>query len=482
VLREAALTRLGQAAPGEAVGLAARLVALDPFDERHQELLIRAYALAGDTEGARRQLTACEQLFRDELGIKPAPSVYGAVGARWPGPLNPPLSRPEIEALIERGHALIVAGGTVDDAHALLTRAVHAAEALGERDLQADALLELGTTLVGVAQGRSEEGAVALHQAITVAEQIGDATVATAAHRSLAVVDLFRGAYGRAEAQLDLATALAGDDPVERTRLRTLQATCLLDQGHHEASRVIFERAIALAESDGDRQYLPLLLAHAGRGYLLREEFDRAREILERSLAVTRERAWSGIAAAPEALLGHVELHTGKVGDAQARLEHAYALACAVHDPCWEGWSAHGLGLVAAARGDETRAVEWLEEACTRSARVPDAHLWGHAWALDGLSMVLVQVASPAAASSVRQLQTLAERTGMREFVARAHLYRHAMGQSDALDAAHSAALAVDNPALRRRFDDPMTAVLNLASTSKRRVKQHNGSSSATEG
>jgi hypothetical protein len=94
------------------------------------------------------------------------------------------------------------------------------------------------------------------------------------------------------------------------------------------------------------------------------------------------------------------------------------------------------------------------------------------------MSMVLVHVASPAAASAVKQLQMLAERTGMREFVARAHLYRHALGQSDALDAAHSAALAVDNPALRRRLDDPLTAVLNPDASAKRRVKQYNGSRS----
>jgi DNA-binding SARP family transcriptional activator len=63
-LREAARAKLAAGDAGRAVDLASRLVAANSLDEDAQELLIRAYAAAGDRPAAERQRDSCLALFR----------------------------------------------------------------------------------------------------------------------------------------------------------------------------------------------------------------------------------------------------------------------------------------------------------------------------------------------------------------------------------------------------------------------------------
>src|SRR5919106_3143722 len=86
-LHEASLDRLAAGEPAAAVGLAARLVELNPYDENFQELLIRSYAEAGDREAANRQVSACVELFRAEYGRDPGAAVFRAAEARPPAPV-----------------------------------------------------------------------------------------------------------------------------------------------------------------------------------------------------------------------------------------------------------------------------------------------------------------------------------------------------------------------------------------------------------
>ena len=81
ILREAALARLAAGQGDAAIDLAARLVASNPFEENFQELLIRAHAASGDRAAAARQLSACIELFRHELGIEPGRAVFDAAEA-----------------------------------------------------------------------------------------------------------------------------------------------------------------------------------------------------------------------------------------------------------------------------------------------------------------------------------------------------------------------------------------------------------------
>jgi DNA-binding SARP family transcriptional activator len=58
---------------------AGQAIAIDPFRESAHRLLIRAHLAAGDHGNALRAYLACRQLFRDELGILPAPETVALV-------------------------------------------------------------------------------------------------------------------------------------------------------------------------------------------------------------------------------------------------------------------------------------------------------------------------------------------------------------------------------------------------------------------
>ncbi len=138
----------------------------------------------------------------------------------------------------------------------------------------------------------------------------------------------------------------------------------------------------------------------------------------------------------PDALQGspvRVELPPGafvdvralKPGAAVERLEHAFALGCQLRDCCWEGPGAAGLGLVEEAHGNVPGALHRLEGAARRSVREPDASLFGHAFVLHLLCDFAVRHQVGRAAQWVGDLERLAARTTMREFLVRAYLYRH---------------------------------------------------------
>jgi hypothetical protein len=150
----------------------------------------------------------------------------------------------------------------------------------------------------------------------------------------------------------------------------------------------------------------------------------------------------------PESFRGEVDLVTGDLASAEARFEHAYALGCRVGDPCWEGISMRGLGLVAAARGDLPHAVELLVEAPRLCRRLPDTYLWIEVYALDALCSVGVTHGVESAARWIDQLEATAARRGIRELVLRAAVYRARIGEPGAAAVARSLAAEIDSPAL----------------------------------
>ena len=160
----------------------------------------------------------------------------------------------------------------------------------------------------------------------------------------------------------------------------------------------------------------------------------------------------------PEALRADVDLATGDTDSAVERYEHAFALACQLGDPCWEGIAARGIGRAAAARDEIDKALEWLVEARTRCVRLPDAWLWVEAYTLDALCRLAVEHQLPAAPTWIEALATLAGRTGMRQFAATANLCRGRLGDDAALMAGRLLATEIDDPAVPAILDEPVAA------------------------
>lgn len=189
----------------------------------------------------------------------------------------------------------------------------------------------------------------------------------------------------------------------------------------------------------------------------MRGEVEDAVHLLDEALAA---RGMTAFVPWPESFRGELDLILGDVGSAEARFEHAFALACQVGDPCWESIALRGLGLTAAARGEFPSALELLVEAPKLCRRLPDTYLWIEAYALDALCAFAVEHRAGAAGRWIDELEAIAARRGIRELLLRATLYRTRLGEAGALDVARSLASQIDNPALDKLFESAEHGVI----------------------
>lgn len=446
VLREAVLATLGRGDTPVATVHASRLVGLNPYDENHHVLLVRCLATGGDHEAANRQVEFCADLFRRELGVEPSPALRAAAAA-------PPAEqirgdrKATVLARLEAGEAA-VAAGALEAGLTTLRQAVSAARRMDDRHLLARSLVALGSTLVHAARGTDEEGAAALYEAGSLAEEAGDDALAATARRELAWVEFLRARYGGARGWLAEAARLASEDDDELAWVELISGGCHTDTGDYPAALRALRSSVERAERAGTPRPGAVARALLGRLHLLRGELDEARRELERSLDLARGDGWTAFLPWPESLLAETDLRAGDLDGAGATFEHAFALGCELGDPCWESIAARGLGLVATARGNVSAALEWLEDAPRRCRRLPDSWLWVEAYALEALCDVAVRSGAPGALQWIEDLEAIAARAGMRELLVRATLHRARMGEAGALDVARTLAAGIDNPAL----------------------------------
>lgn len=451
VLREAALARLGAGDAAAAVELAGRLVGINPFDENFQTLLVRALAASGNGVEAARQVARCRDLFRRELGIDPSPALTAASEALGTSASGSVSGRAAAGAQLEAGEAAIAAGA-LDAGLQCLRRAIDDARNATAAELQARALLALGSALVHAARGRDEEAAGALHEALDVATRTGRLALAAAASRELGYVEFLRGRYERAEEWLDQARELARGEPRESGHIGSVLGSVLSDVAHYDRALKELRAAIVLSRAAGDDRRVAYSLAMVGRVYLLRGDLVPAARMLDEALGVTRAENWTTFTPWPLALRGDVALLEGGVDAASECYEHAFALGCQLGDPCWEGIAARGIGMVAAARGEADQALDWLGDARRRCARLPDAYLWVEAYTLDALCAFGIDNGLKAAGEWVDELALLSGRSGMRDLAVRACVHRSRLGDASALTAGRMLAAGIESPALDALF------------------------------
>jgi DNA-binding SARP family transcriptional activator len=448
MLHAAAHSRLAVGDTDSAVQLAGRLVACDPLDEYAHELLVRTLVAAGDPAAAAERVRQCEELFRRELGSAPSAALRDALSPRRP--VAVPRGRSARLAAIEVGVAAAQAG-VYDRALAVLRGAL-AADGDGDDEVSARAQAALGTALVHGVRGSDEEAITLLHRAFTTAVECGAREVAAQAAHELGVVETFRGHYGRMESWFAEAATLADGDPRRLAWVNLYAGFGRTDQADYARALATLELARGQARSAED----PRALAYAGTGmgrlHLLRGELPNARAALEPALALTRELAWTSFIAFPESQLAEVDVREGLLDSAEERLEHSYAMACHVGDPCWESYALRGRGLLAEARGDDGTALKLLANAPRSARRVRDTHAWVEGHCLEALCDFAVRRSMPEASGWVEELEEFAGRRGMRELAARAALHRMSLGEPGADEVAALRLAGIDNPALARRL------------------------------
>jgi len=451
VLHQAALARLGRGEVDVATRHAAELVRLNPFDENAHVLLVRCLNAAGDLTGAARRVQTCTELFRRELGVDPSSALRAAAKAPAPRDDARVSGGASVQAQVEAGEAALTAGA-VEAGVQRMRSAVAAARRLGAREPLSAALVSLGGALVHSARGTDEEGAAALHEATTLAEELGRDDIAATAWREIGWVQFLRGQYERADESLTRTAQLAGGRDEELAWVDVTRGASRHDTGDHAAAGELLHAGVERARQLSSGQPLAMALTMLGRYHLLRGEVEEAQQHLDQALYEVKTRGMTAFVSWPEAFRGELDLILGNVDAAEARFEHAFALGCEVGDACWESIGLRGLGLVAAERGNIPRALELLADAPRRCRRLPDTYLWIEAHGLDALCAVAVEHRAEGALRWIDELDAVTAQRGIRELLVHATLYRARIGEPGALAAARALAAQIDNPVLEDLF------------------------------
>jgi tetratricopeptide (TPR) repeat protein len=341
--------------------------------------------------------------------------------------------------------------GAYERAIDLLRAAVDGARALGDDARLAVALGALGRVLVHGVRGSDEEAVAVLHEALVAARRCGAADVAARAALELGHVETLRGRYPRAGMWFGRAREVGGGDARLRAWVGVFDGIGRCDQADYPGAAAVLDAAAEDARSAGDLRAEAYALTALGRLRVLRDEPGPALAVLDRACAVAQDLGWTSFLPFPRSQRAEVLLRAGDLAGAEAGFERAYALACQVGDPCWEGYALRGRGLLAAARGDDAGALDLLTAAPGACRRQRDAHDWVEAHCLDALCGFAVPRGVPGAPAWVDELEAFAARRGMRELVARAGQHRAALGQPGAAEHAAALAAAIDNPALVAR-------------------------------
>jgi DNA-binding SARP family transcriptional activator len=412
VLHEACLAYLGRGQPANAIPIAITLVGLDPYVESHQALLIRAYALSGDTVAAEQQLQACTDLYAKELAVSPGPAVRIAATARPQQSLED-ADVSAIRAVIEAGNAAVAAGAP-EAGVVSLRSGVALADSIQDPELGAQSRLNLAEALVHSVRGDDEEGAELLHGAIKIAEVSRIADIEAMARAELGYIDMLAGRYDRAERWLD-PSSLTTSDPSTLVKVHTYLGVVNSDRAHYTRAERLFKDALELAQKSGQRHREAYVMSMLGRSALLLGDLERASDLLNQTIAIAEADSWLAFLPWPQAFLGEVMVERGDLDGARQMLEQAFARACQIGDPCWEGVTGRGLALLAEADGEPDEAIRVLQDALKRCRRLPDTYKWAEVYILEAQCRLGVAHGHESAEEWIAELIEISSRTGMRE-------------------------------------------------------------------
>ena len=453
-LRRAALRLLTAGDAEAAAGLAGRAAALDPLDESAQELFLRALMAAGHPARAAVHLAACETTFARE-GITASQALRAAALTPRSTPAAGLLRAGAVARSLLRAGTAALDAGSADAGIETLRRAAEDAERAKDPLLHADVLRTLGAALVHSVRGFDGEGAVVLHRALTTAQAADSQHLAADILRELAFVDVQAGRHASAARALAEAAVLADavGDPMLVARNLAISGMNEADLGHHDAASTLLAASAQAAGSAGSVRQEAWSTGVMARSLLLAGHLDQAREAVERSIELCERDRWNAFLPWPQALRTHCLIEAGQQGQASDDAEQAFALACQLGDPCWEGMTGRALALLALHAGDPAAAQRWIIDARRRCDRVTDRYVWVSGF----VGLAQLEIAARQQPDLVlplaRALYQDALRTDLPEFIAWALIYQAEAGEPAGLPLARAIAEQVTSPALRARAE-----------------------------
>ncbi|CAN5295517.1 hypothetical protein BH09ACT10_BH09ACT10_13540 [soil metagenome] len=446
ILHEAAIGSLSRDEIEAAIGYAVRATSMSPLDENHQALLIRLYRLAGDDVSATRQYHRCVELFDAELGTAPGSAVEAAMRESRRDP-DEVADDATIEAVVEAGSAAVAAGAIEAGIHTLRT-AARLADGAKSVELRVSSRLVLAEALVHSLGGLDEEGLATLTEADEIALAHGLHASVAQARAELGYVDFLRGRYDRSVVWLSDALRFADGSPPLVAKITTYLGSVASDRADYPRALTLLEDAAALSNSLGDLRRASYTHSMLGRFHFLRGDLGAAAASADLAIELAERDRWLAFVPWPQAIRAEILLARGDHDGASQVLEQAFARACLLGDPCWEGMTARGLALLAEASGQTERAFEILSDARARTNRLADPYVWLDAYILDAQCELGRRHDHPDTSHWVATMQRLTSRTGMKELSVRSLL--HGAGLGSAGDAAAAVLLAadIDNPRL----------------------------------
>ena len=451
ILHEAALALAAQGRSEAAREVALRAAAMSPLDENHQALLIRLYRLAGEETAATQQFQAYAALLQHELGVQPGETAREALqqGAESGDEIADEAS---IRAVVEAGSAAVSAGASKHGVTSLRT-AVRLADTAGSQPLRVHARLVLAEALIHSVRGLDQEGLTTLHEAGQIALAVDDRAAVARVRAELGYVDFLRGRYNRAAVWLEGALGWGQGSPTLLARAATYLGSVESDRGNYPRALSLLNEAVRLAGVAGEPRREAYARSMVGRLCLLRGDLGAASEQLDRAITLAEGDHWLAFLPLPQALVAEVQLARRRVGDAATTFQQAFARACQLNDPCWEGFGARGLALVAEARGDTERAFALLGDARGRCNRHADPYVWLDVYILDTMCALGRRHGHPETRRWAEEMRDLASRSEMKELTVRSLLHAAALGGDSDAAAARLLAADIDNPVLTRALD-----------------------------
>jgi DNA-binding SARP family transcriptional activator len=450
-LRQTSLRLLAESQAEAAAEAAGRAASLDPLDEGAQELFLRTLVAAGHPARATVHLASCEATFA-RAGIVPSPALRAAARPPAAAPAAGLRAGVVAESLRRAGTAAIDAG-SADAGIETLRRAVEEAERARDPLLHADVLRTLGSALVHSVRGFDGEGAVVLHRALATAKAAGSNSLVAEILRELAFTDVQAGRHASAERALREASAAAepAGDPAVHAGLLAISGMNEADLGHHEVAARLLSESAEAAQSAGRRRQEAWSIGVLARSLLLAGQIEQAMQAAEHSMQICDQERWTAFLPWPQALRAHCLAAVGQWDQARDDAERAFALACQLGDPCWEGMAGRALALLALHDGQDAAAMAWVTDAQRRCDRVSDRYVWVSGYVALGHLEIAALGQPDLVVPLARRLYQDAVRSDLPEFIAWALIYQAEAGDDAQVPLARAVASQVASPAVRER-------------------------------
>jgi DNA-binding SARP family transcriptional activator len=450
-LRRAALGLLAAGDAEGAIEWAARAAALDALDEGAQELFLRTLVAAGHPARAAVHLAVCESLFARE-GLACSPAMRSAALA--PVAAAPVGLRAAVVArsLLRAGKAAVDAG-SADAGVETLRRAAEEAGHAGDPLVLAEALAALGSALVHAVRGFDGEGIVVLNRALAVARSADSRPLTAEILRELAFADVQAGRHASVSRALREASALAEevDDAALTARVLAVRGMNEADQGQHDLAARLLDQSARAAAAAASPQQEAWSTGVMARSLLLAGRLDEARAAAEHSIGICDRESWTAFVPWPLALRAHCLAATEQWDQAREDAENAFALACQLGDPCWEGMAGRALAILALHAGDRASAAEWITDARRRCDRVSDHYVWVSGFVGLAQLEIAARQQRDLLMPLARRLYQDALRADLPEFIAWALIYQAEAGDRANLPMVQTLAASIVNPALQAR-------------------------------